>query len=312
MKKLFIVLMLMAKVLCANAADEKIVLADANVSSGKLYEYKNFPTAFIHPRNVYVWLPADYSAQKKYDVVYMHDGQMLFDAETTWNHQEWKVDENVSALINEGKIRDCIVVGVWNIAENRFYDYFPQKTLNYMSEEELIEFDKELDASKLDADNYLKFLVKELKPYIDKNFSTNTCREHTFLMGSSMGGLISLYGLCEYPDVFGGVACLSMHTLMVTSKLMNSRNTEISASAFCKYLEKSLPEANMSKIYIDFGSKTLDAYYASYQKKIDDVLRIKGWNVPYWTTNYYAGMSHTETDWAKRLFIPLMFLLEKE
>lgn len=312
MKKLFIVLMLMAKVLCANAADEKIVLADANVSSGKLYEYKNFPTEFIQSRNVYVWVPADYSPQKKYDVVYMHDGQMLFDAETTWNHQEWKVDENVSTLINEGKIRDCIVVGVWNIAENRFYDYFPQKTLNYMSEEELIEFDKELDVAKMDADNYLKFLVKELKPFIDKNFSTNTGREHTFLMGSSMGGLISLYGLCEYPDVFGGAACLSMHTLMVTSKLMNNRNIEISASAFCKYLEESLPEANMSKIYIDFGSKTLDAYYAPYQQKIDDVLRIKGWHVPYWTTNYYAGMSHTETDWAKRLFIPLMFLLEKE
>lgn len=212
----------------------------------------------------------------------------------------------------EGKIRDCIVVGVWNIAESRFHDYFPQKMLNYMSEAEFCEFDKELDASRMNADSYLKFIVNELKPYIDKNFSTNKGREHTFLMGASMGGLISLYGLCEYPDVFGGAACLSMHTLMVTSKLMNIRNTEIAAPAFCRYLEEKLPEANRSKIYIDYGDKTLDSYYAPYQQKIDDVLRRKGWHVPYWTTNYYVGMAHTETDWAKRLFIPFMFLLEKE
>ena len=76
-------------------------------SGGKLYEYKNFPTSLIWARNVYVWVPENYSSQKRYDVVYMHDGQMLFDAETTWNRQEWKVDENVSALIAEGKIRDA-------------------------------------------------------------------------------------------------------------------------------------------------------------------------------------------------------------
>lgn len=145
-----------------------------------------------------------------------------------------------------------------------------------MSEAEFCEFDKELDASRMNADSYLKFIVNELKPYIDKNFSTNKGREHTFLMGSSMGGLISLYGLCEYPDVFGGAACLSMHTLMVTSKLMNIRNTEIAAPAFCRYLEEKLPEANRSKIYIDYGDKTLDSYYAPYQQKIDDVLRRKG------------------------------------
>lgn len=310
MKKLIIALLLI-KMLCVNAAGERMVAASVSVSSGKLYEYKNFPTELIKARNVYVWVPENYSSQKKYDVVYMHDGQMLFDAETTWNHQEWKVDECVSLLINEGKVRDCIVVGIWNIPENRFYDYFPQKTLNYMAVEELREFDKGLNTSKMDADNYLKFLVTELKPYIDRNFSTNREREHNFLMGSSMGGLISLYGLCEYPEVFGGAACLSMHTLMVTSKLMNNRNTEISAKAFCKYLDENMPESNKSKIYIDFGSKTLDSYYATYQQNIDDILRMKGWHVPYWTTNYYAGMSHTETDWAKRLFIPFMFLLEK-
>lgn len=128
MKKLFIALLL-TKMLCANAAGDGMVVVDAGVSGGKLYEYKNFPTSLIQARNVYVWVPENYSSQKRYDVVYMHDGQMLFDAEATWNHQEWKVDENVSALMAEGKIRDCIVVGVWNIAESRFHDYFRRRRL---------------------------------------------------------------------------------------------------------------------------------------------------------------------------------------
>lgn len=128
MKKLFIALLL-TKMLCANAAGDGMVVADAGVSGGKLYEYKNFPTSLIRARNVYVWVPENYSSQKRYDVVYMHDGQMLFDAETTWNHQEWKVDENVSALMAEGKIRDCIVVECGILLKADFMIIFRRRRL---------------------------------------------------------------------------------------------------------------------------------------------------------------------------------------
>lgn len=297
--------------MCGWSAENNMRLSSANVAGGTLYEYPLFPSQLVAVRNVNVWLPDGYSKDKKYDVVYMHDGQMLFDSTTTWNHQEWQVDETVSTLIREGKIRDCIIVGVWNIPDLRFYDYFPQKTLKYMSGEEYQAFDRELDAKKFDADRYLKFLVTELKPYIDSHFSTNTGQEHTFLMGSSMGALISLYGICEYPEVFGGAACLSMHTLMVTSKVQNLRNTEIAFPAFCRYLKSNLPKPNSAKIYIDYGDKTLDSYYAPYQQKVDDIFYQAGWRTPSWTTNFYPGMSHSESDWARRLFVPLMFLLEK-
>lgn len=311
MKDVLMVATMLLSAVCARAFNDGFKLSAAKVSSGKLLEYNNYPTRLVSERNVYVWLPEGYSVNKKYAVVYMHDGQMLFDASTTWNHQEWGVDETVSSLISSGKINDCIIVGIWNIPDKRMNDYFPQKVLKYMPVADYNEFNKELSTIDFDADKYLEFIVTELKPYIDSHFSTYIDRAHTLLMGSSMGGLISLYGLCEYPSVFGGAACLSMHTLMVTQKLSNERNTKIAAPAFCRYLKENLPKVNSSYIYIDYGDKTLDSRYAPYQQKVDEVLRNAGWCVPYWTTNFYPGMSHSENDWARRLFVPFMFLLGK-
>jgi hypothetical protein len=284
-------------------------VAAIRLSGGKVVEYKNFSSSFVKARNVTVWLPDGYTASKKYNVIYMHDGQMLFDSTTTWNHQEWQVDEVVSTLLQKKEIEDCIIIGIWNISEDRFFDYFPQKSINYMSADNQRSFTAEFGGNRFDADNYLKFIVGELKPFIDKTYSTYTDRQHTFMMGSSMGGLISLYGLCEHPDVFGGVACLSIHSLMITSSLKAEANVAIAAPAFVAYLKAALPQANTAKIYMDFGSKTLDSYYAPYQEKIDEVLYQRGWRRPYWTTNFYPGLSHSETDWARRLFIPLMFLI---
>ena len=122
------------------------------VSTGKLTEYPRFESKYVSPRDVCVWVPDGYSPKKKYDVLYMHDGQMLFDANTTWNKQEWKVDEVAGSLIAEGKIRNCIVVAVSNIPETRYGDFLPQKTLEYLPEGTDIPKD-----IKYNADNYLRF-----------------------------------------------------------------------------------------------------------------------------------------------------------
>ncbi|MFY7652879.1 MAG: alpha/beta hydrolase-fold protein, partial [Chitinophagaceae bacterium] len=97
------------------------------VSSGKLVRLENFSSKFVDARNVDIWFPENYDGKKKMAVLYMHDGQMLFDATTTWNKQDWGVDETVAALIKDKAIRNCIVVGVWNSGKNRHIDYFPQK-----------------------------------------------------------------------------------------------------------------------------------------------------------------------------------------
>lgn len=97
------------------------------VSNGKVQRFENFKSKFIEARNVDVWLPNGYNANEKYAVLYMHDGQMLFDAETTWNKQAWEVDEIAGKLNDEGKVKKFIVVGIWNISLKRHPEYFPQK-----------------------------------------------------------------------------------------------------------------------------------------------------------------------------------------
>jgi len=100
------------------------------VSGGKIVHYENFNSVFVDPRNIDVWLPDGYSQEKRYAVIYMHDGQMLFDSTHTWNHQEWCVDETLTKLLKEKKIKNCIVVAIWNIPEKRFAEYFPEKIID--------------------------------------------------------------------------------------------------------------------------------------------------------------------------------------
>ena len=286
------------------------VFGQIKVSSGTVKRIEKFSSKYVDARNVDVWLPDGYSPEKKYAVLYLHDGQMLFDAATTWNKQEWGVDETVGRLIKEGKIRETIVVGVWNNGEYRHSEYYPQKTLAQLAPETRDFIVKNSLKDKPQADNYLKFLVEELKPYIDENFSTKKDRANTFIVGSSMGGLISIYALCEYPKVFGGAAGISTHLPMVGD--VKTPNIETVSASFRAYLEKNLPPANSRKIYFDYGDQTLDALYPPLQKKVDEIMTARGWSQKNWLTRSFPGENHSEMSWAKRLNIPLEFLLRKK
>jgi enterochelin esterase-like enzyme len=279
------------------------------VSTGVVRRIEKFPSKYVDARNVDVWLPEGYSEKKRYAVLYMHDGQMLFDATTTWNKQEWQVDETVGKLIYEGRMKDCIVIGVWNNGEYRHSEYFPQKALaNIPADERDLIITKYLKG-KPQADNYLKFLVEELKPYIDKHFATRKDRNNTFIMGSSMGGLISIYALCEYPNVFGGAAGISTHWPLILPE-PGDKNDDVVAASFRSYLEKHLPKADSRKIYFDYGDQTLDALYPPLQRKVDEIMRAKGFTKKSWITRSFPGEEHSEKSWAKRLSIPLEFLFK--
>ena len=281
--------------------------------AGKIDLYENFSSKFISVRNVEVWLPEGYNPKKKYAVLYMHDGQMLFDAKTTWNHQAWNVDDVASKLMRRGRVQDFIVVGIWNGGKTRHADYFPQKPFEALTQDQKDFVSKKLDESakspavfKPFSDNYLKFLVVELKPFIDKKYSVYKDKEHTFVAGSSMGGLISMYAICEYPKVFGGAACLSTHWLGIFAV----ENNPI-PEAFVNYLRANLPNPKDHKIYFDHGDKTLDALYPPLQKKVDEVMKAKGFTEKSWITKFYPGDDHSERSWSKRLDIPLEFLLRE-
>jgi enterochelin esterase-like enzyme len=284
-----------------------------NVSSGKVQRIENLKSQFIDPRNVDVWLPDGYSDKQKYAVLYMHDGQALYDAETTWNKQAWEVDEIAGKLIAENKTGKFIVVGIWNNDRKRHSEYFPQKPYEGLTTEQ-----KEFVTIKLKekgrisesfnpiSDLYLKFLVTELKPFIDKTFSTKSNAKNTFSAGSSMGGLISIYAICEYPKVFGGAACLSTHW----PGIFSMENNPV-PDAFINYLKRNLPNPKTHKIYFDYGDQTLDALYKPLQQKVDLVMKEKGFTSKNWMTKYFPGKDHSEKSWKERLDIPLEFLLKK-
>ena len=282
-------------------------------STGKIDFYEDFASRFVTERNVEVWLPDGYSPKKKYAVLYMHDGQMLFDASTTWNKQSWNADEVANKLIKERKVKDFIIVGVWNAGKYRHANYFPQKPFESLSAEQKNFVTKQLqsagrvnDGFSPNSDNYLKFLVKELKPFIDSNYPVYRDKDHTFISGSSMGGLISMYAICEYPNVFGGAACMSTHWPGIFIKDNNPV-----PNAFLNYLNSHLPNPKTHKIYFDYGDKTLDAMYQPYQLKADSIMKIKGFNQKSWLTKFFPGDDHSENSWHKRMNIPLEFLLSK-
>jgi enterochelin esterase-like enzyme len=282
------------------------------VSSGSVQRFENVQSRFVSPRHIDVWLPADYSPSKRYAVLYMHDGQMLFDSTTTWNKQEWGVDEAMATLIKSKQVRECIVVGVWNAGRERHMDYFPEKPFRSLPatyRDSLLHDAKRREGTSVFAgdvrsDGYLKFLVTELKPFIDKTFSTYTDRDHTFIAGSSMGGLISLYAICEYPDVFGGAACLSTHW----PGIFDIKNNPI-PDAFVRYLEQHLPSPENHRIYFDFGTETLDAWYEPFQHQVDAVMKKKNYTNARWMTQKFDGADHSERAWRRRLSIPFRFIL---
>jgi predicted alpha/beta superfamily hydrolase len=151
-------------------------------------------TAFYMPqlqrsRRIWLYLPPDYHATKQhYPVLYMQDGQNLFEEWSAFG-EEWGVDETLNAL--KGK---CIVVGIDNGIERRMNEYTVQDHERYGNGE---------------GRQYLSFLVKTLKPYIDETYRTLESREHTFIAGSSLGGLISFYASLYYPNIFGAAGILS-------------------------------------------------------------------------------------------------------
>lgn len=273
-------------------------------ADGRVERWANFPSRFVDARHVDIWLPADYSPDKRYAVIYMHDGQMLFDARTTWNQQAWQVDRAVTRLVKAGRLPDVIVVGPHNNGKFRHSEFFPQKFLPLMPEAARERLIKEGLQGRPQSDVYLRFLVEELKPAVDARYATRPGRESTVLMGSSMGGLISVYAMSEYPQVFGGAAGLSTHWVGGYKS-----NAAIPLAAF-NYLRAHLPDPTTHRLYQDHGTAELDALYAPYQVMVNDLARERGYeDGKNLMTQVFDGTGHNKKAWAARLEVPRLFLL---
>ncbi len=310
---------------------------NAAQSQGRIDRLHYFPSSLITSRNVDVWLPSNYDPNKKYGVIYMHDGQNLFDGNSTWNHQEWGIDESIAAYnaiarFNQKNHRDSgnsslspqseyIVVGIWNDGLNRHSNYFPQKVYESLTAKEkaaIMEAKRQNQSdvfhNPINSDDYLKFIVYELRPFINKTYSTHTDPAHTVIGGSSMGGLISMYAICEYPGVFGTAACFSTHW----PGIFEMKNNPI-PEAMVRYFKKNLPNPINHKFLFTHGTEGLDALYGTTQKRIDKIMSNSGYkrhikNQPLflgsnWKTQVDQGLGHEEATWQQQFRENIEFLL---
>lgn len=276
---------------------------EPSVTHGTVIYYDSFPSEFVPDRPLAIWIPPNYTSSKKFPVIVMYDGQMLFDANTTWNNQEWGVDEVLGQAIIDRKLPPAIVVAVWNIPDIRYREYYPRKPFDALPEF----WADSIIAMRMGAaptsDDYLKYVVEEVLPFVHAKHSTDPNR--VYVMGSSMGGLMSMYALCEYPEVFSAAACVSTHFVGVF------QYTPEVTTTFADYMTENMPEPRTHRIYMDYGDQTLDAQYAPAQAMIDERMRQLGWRNPReWTTEFFPGAAHDEKSWNARLMTPLTFLLK--
>jgi predicted alpha/beta superfamily hydrolase len=268
-------------------------------SLGTLQRFESFASKFIAPRHVDLWCPPGYEADEaRYPVLYMHDGQNLFEPISSIGGVAWEMDKAIARLMETGKIRGVLVVGIWN-SDIRWREYMPQKP--YESNTLRIHHEAFVNRAGGEpvSDAYLKFLVQEVKPFVDANFRTLPDQRNTFVMGSSMGGLISLYAISEYPAVFRGAGCLSTNWPAGEHELVNE-------------MARNLPDPQTHKLYFDYGTLGLDALYEPYQMRMDEHLRQRGYsgNVN-WLTRKFEGADHNEAAWRARVDLPLQFLLNE-
>ena len=232
-------------------------------------------------RRVWIYLPGDYAVSKKrYPVLYMHDGQNVFDDATSYAG-EWGVDECIDSMKNK-----CIVVAIDNGADKRINEYCPY------------DFSlKSLGLSKADTLNkgegslYIDFLVKTLKPFIDKKYNTLKDKKNTFIAGSSMGGLISMYAALKYPKVFGGAGVFSP-AFWVGPKIFDDI--------------KSKGEKVKSKIYFYAGKQESESMVTDMLKAFDGMAGVSKSKM---VTVIRDEGKHNEPTWRKEF--PLFYVWMK-
>ena len=250
-----------------------------------------------------VWLPDDYTPDSAYAVLYMHDGQNLFDAATTWNHQSWEMDRTACELLAAYEVRPFIIVGVHSDPERRVSQLAPNQALTPTTTGKLLKR-VGLEETEPLGDAYAAFVVNTLKPAIDARYSTLKGRDDTFVMGSSMGGLMSLYLLCMYPDVFGGAGCLSTHWYGADYEDDSFGNDMM------EFVSTRLPDPTSHRIYFDHGTATIDQWYGPWNTRALSIAQERGYRYGENLDSYVdPGAPHEESAWAARTPRPLKFLL---
>ncbi len=253
--------------------------------TGNFRLYRDFHSRYLkRDRDILIYLPPGYSAREshRYPVLYLHDGQNLFDAATSFiQGQEWGVDETAEKLIRTGAIEPLIIVGIYNTGDQRVDEYTP--TLDTVR------------GCGGKADAYALMLTRELKPFIDAQFRTRRGPQNTGLGGSSLGGLVTLWIGLRYPHVFGKLAVMSPSLWW---------DNEYMLRTVCRRPMAKLP----LRIWLDVGSEEGEEHVRQ-TRDLRDTLESSGWKEGTDLQHWVAwGAGHSEAAWAARLAQVLRFL----
>lgn len=284
-------------------------------SAGKIARHYVYSPEMRETITVDVWTPEGYPSADghRYPVIYMHDGQNLFDASTTWNLQSWEMDSVVSELVAAGEIEAPVIVGVHSVNATRLGDLMPENARHYIKGEpgaSLVEF---LTSTPLRGNAYASFLVNTLRADMDSLYRLTRNADSTFVMGSSMGGLMSVYAMSEYPEAFGGAACLSTHWVGTVD------GDPTFSIAMYDYLAEKLPRDGRHRLYLDHGTTSIDSLYGAANERVVALAHELGYREtaacdscrPTFDNFVDEGAGHEERYWAARVARPLCFLLGK-
>lgn len=264
--------------------EEEARLREAHTLAGTVEEHPEFRSEILGTaRRVWVYLPPSYAreTERRFPVLYMQDGQNVFDGATAFlAGKEWEVDETVERLAGEGRIEPLIVVAVDNGGPRRAFEYLPTRD------------ERAKDGGG--ADLYGRMLVEELKPWVDRTYRTLPGPEHTGIAGSSFGAVASLYLGLKHPEVFGSIAALSPSVWWDDRWIV-------------RFVD-ALPSRPATRIWTDIGTaEARDAVPAA--RALRDALARKGWRETVDLRYLEAeGAVHDETAWARRMPDVLEFL----
>ena len=263
---------------------------------GRLVYWTDVRSAFLSPpRHVEIWLPPGYDTDSttRYPVLYMHDGQNLFDPRIANTGVDWGVDEAVVRLADQGVIPPIIVVGAWSTAK-RSSEYSPWHQ----------------------APDYARFLIEELMPRVNREFRTRTGPANTAVMGSSMGGLLSFYLVTHRPDVFGACGCISTHFPLseaVAARVLNlpapGPGSPDTTPYVVRDIRAGLKVPRGTRYWFDYGTQSLDSAYGPTHAAVRDWLLGQGLvEGRDFVIRRYEGATHNEASWRARLPDALAFL----
>jgi S-formylglutathione hydrolase FrmB len=280
---------LVVHAIAAFKKDPRDYIADWKGSGvlGRLVYWTDVASAHLGPtRHVEIWLPPGYddTPSTRYPVLYMSDGQNLFDPRIANTGVDWGVDEAVVRLAQRQVIPPAIVVGVWSTAE-RGPEYSPWHR----------------------APSYARFLIQELMPRVNREFRTLTGPRNTAVMGSSMGGLLSFYLVTHHSDVFGACGCISTH--FPYSEAMVGVQRPDTTPYILRDIAAGFKVPSGTRYWFDYGTLSLDAAYGPTHEAVRAWLLRQGLvEGRDFAIRRYEGATHNEAAWRARLDDPLAFL----